>query len=593
LARKTSDKPRRKRPGKGDSTRASHPGSPSSEEPKKPPEWSTACPDWRERLLAERSLVPVAPLFPAEAQSALKQFNELRLTDVTNSPKMGEVSKPWMSDLVSAIFGAYDAESGQRLITEFLLLISKKNYKSTTAAAIMMTALIRNWRESAEYLILAPTTEVANNSYFPARDMVRKDEELSDIFHVQNQMRTITHRVTGASLKVVTASDEVVGGKKTTGILVDELWLFGKQPNAEDMLREATGGLQARPEGFAIYLSTQAAAAPAGVFKAKLQYARDVRDGKVIDKRFLPLLYEFPPEMLKDGAIPERRYWHLTNPSSPDPAYLDRQYEKDKHAGRESLVGFYAKHLNIEIGLRMLADSWPGAEFWPAQGERGLTLDTLLERCDVVVVGIDGGGLDDLLGLAVLGRDKVTRKWLHWGHAWAHKVVLERRKEIAPKIKDLAAAGDLTLVDSPGQDVAACADIVVRISALGLLPEKLAIGVDPFGIGDIYDELLSQARGLAKAQIEGISQGWKLSAAIKTTERKVAGGELVHCGQDLMAWCVGNAKVEPRGNAVLITKQASGTAKIDPLMALFNAVSLMALNPDAGSFFVTGKGLAL
>jgi phage terminase large subunit-like protein len=47
-----------------------------------------------------------------------------------------------------------------------------------------------------------------------------------------------------------------------------------------------------------------------------------------------------------------------------------------------------------------------------------------------------------------------------------------------------------------------------------------------------------------------------------------------------MAWCVGNAKVEPRANSMLITKQASGSAKIDPLMALFNAVTLLSLNPE-------------
>ena len=48
-----------------------------------------------------------------------------------------------------------------------------------------------------------------------------------------------------------------------------------------------------------------------------------------------------------------------------------------------------------------------------------------------------------------------------------------------------------------------------------------------------------------------------------------------------MNWCVGNAKVEPRGNAISITKQASGTGKIDPLMATLNCVALMAMNPEA------------
>jgi phage terminase large subunit-like protein len=36
-----------------------------------------------------------------------------------------------------------------------------------------------------------------------------------------------------------------------------------------------------------------------------------------------------------------------------------------------------------------------------------------------------------------------------------------------------------------------------------------------------------------------------------------------------MTLAVANARVEPKGNAIIITKQASGSAKIDSLMAAF------------------------
>jgi phage terminase large subunit-like protein len=42
---------------------------------------------------------------------------------------------------------------------------------------------------------------------------------------------------------------------------------------------------------------------------------------------------------------------------------------------------------------------------------------------------------------------------------------------------------------------------------------------------------------------------------------------------------VAKAHVEPKGDAIMITKKASGSAKIDPLMAAFNAIALMSTNP--------------
>ena len=48
-----------------------------------------------------------------------------------------------------------------------------------------------------------------------------------------------------------------------------------------------------------------------------------------------------------------------------------------------------------------------------------------------------------------------------------------------------------------------------------------------------------------------------------------------------MSWAVTNARVESKGNAIIITKQASGTTKLDPLMAAFNAVAPMSTNPQS------------
>lgn len=548
------------------------------------PLWTTALPDWQDRLLSRQSLMPCGALFPDEAKASMDVFRALRVVDVAGAPAVGDCFRPWAMDFAEAVFGAYDPVSGRRLIREFFLAVAKKNAKSTIAAAIMLTALLRNWRKSAEFLIVAPTVEVAQNSFKPAADMVRADEDLNDMLHVQDHYRTITHRLTGAVLKVVAADNDTVSGKKATGVLVDELWLFGKRSNADSMLAEATGGLVARPEGFVIYLSTHADEPPAGVFKTKLAYFRGVRDGTIKDPKSLGVLYEFPRQMLEAEAYREPENFWITNPNlgaSVDREWLlDKQREYEESADETAKRVFYAKHLNVEIGIALGNDSWPGARYWQDAADKSLaSLDALLARCDVVTVGIDGGGLDDLLGLAVIGRCKETRRWLHWGKAWAHNDVFERRKEIVPRLNDFIKEGTLVRCDEPTQDVREVADVVARLWEMGVLPEKAGIGLDPVGVAQIIDELAS--RGIPDDAMASVFQGYKLAGAIEGTARKLKDGTLLHGGTDMMAWVVGNAKVEQRGNAVLITKQVAGKAKIDPLAALFDAAQLMSRNPVA------------
>lgn len=544
--------------------------------------WDLSCPDWKERLRTGRSLVPDLPLDEAEAARAVAIFNKLRLADVPGTPTMGEAGGEWFRDIVRAMFGCVDRQTMIRAIVELLLLVPKKNNKTTGGALLMLTALVMNQRPRAPFALMAPVQDTADEAFAAAEGAIALDPVLKKLFHVRSHLKTIVHRETKADLQIMTFDPDVLTGKKFVGTLIDELHVIAKNAKAAKALRQVRGGMVPFPEAFLAFITTMPDDTPTGVMKAELTKARDIRDGKAQGK-MLPVLYEFPREMQQDKAVwTDPTNWPMVNPNlgrSVTVQKLIELYEDAAPKGEDEVRGWASQHLNIEIGLGLMSDRWAGADFWQ-DAEIVLTLEELLARCEVAVVGGDGGGLDDLLGQAVVGRERETGRWLAWFHAWAHKIALERRKEIAPRLLDFQQEGTLTIVERPGQDVEEFADNVCKVRDAGLLPEQRGIGVDAAGIGDIVDELAARDFEVEK-DIVAVSQGWRLNGAIKTTERKLAGGELLVAKSGLMPWCVGNAKIEDKGNAVSITKQISGKAKIDPLMALFDAVSLMALNPVA------------
>lgn len=569
-------------------------------------QWSTACPDWRERIVARQSLVPCPPLFPGKAADALGVFKSLQVADLPKNasgrhPTLGEVCDQFVFDLVGAIFGAENPDTGERLIKEFMLLISKKNGKSMIAAGIMVTALILNWRPNAILQILAPTIEVANNSFEPAMGMVRADPELATVLKVVEHQRQIRHLVNGAVLKVIAADSDTVAGGKASMTLIEELWLFGKKPKSAAMLREALGGGSARPEGFTLYITTHSDEPPAGVFKEKLAYFRDVRDGKlpVPDNTSLAMLYEWPEEMLEAEAYLEPENFYVTNPHmgrSVSEQWLKSELAKERLGEGEGLQIFLAKHLNVEIGLRLRRDRWSAADLWLDcidEGMAGLSfadrLRWIADRCEVMIVGVDGGGRDDLFGLAAIGRERDTGDWLGTAHAWAQRIALERRKAIAPTLLGFQADGDLTLCETGGELVADVARHAALVKNLGVMPAEGGLAVDAWGMGPLVDALVQSGfdpgdENMKRAgHITPVRQGVGLSSAIYTVEFMLGDGRFRHDGSNMMAWCVSNALVQLRGSAVFVSKETSGAGKIDPLVALFNAAKVMELGPVAGA----------
>ncbi len=405
--------------------------------------------------------------------------------------------------------------------------------------------------------------------------------------HPREHVKTIVDAANDSELRVKTFDLNILTGGILIFALLDELHLLGRNVHTLKVLRQIRGGLDKTPEGLFVMTTTQSDEAPAGAFKDELMMARKIRDGhyrgKVI-RPMLPALYEFPDDIAKNPVKwQDPAHWHMVMPNLGRSVHLPTlvpDWETEKSKGVKAISIWASQHLNIEIGVGQKTDAWAGAEFWADAEDDAITLDHILEVSEAVVVALDGGGLDDLYGVNVLGREHETRRWLSWSRAWCHEGVLERRQTIAPRLLDFNAAGELAIVENAGEDIAQIVELIDDIYQRGLLA---AVAVDPAGLGEMVEALDEIGVTVENKLLVGAPQGYGMMNAIKTAERKTQNKTLVHGKSALMDWCVGNVKIEPMATAIRATKQNAGDAKIDPWAALMNAVWMMSRNPDARS----------
>ncbi|OYR18938.1 phage Terminase family protein [Brucella thiophenivorans] len=528
------------------------------------------------------------PLNPEKAAKALAFFNRLRLPDVPGNPALADACGDWFRDILCAFLASEDPETRKRLVWELLCMVPKKNSKTTYVAALGLTALFMEEAPNRQMLIVAPSQNISERCFDQAQGMIRIDPRLDAIFKVQDHLKCITRRKTGTKLDVKTFDTSIVTGEIPILTIIDELHELGKKAKAAAVMQQIRGGGITMQGGQVLMITTQSDEQPAGIWKTELDKARKVRDGVGGQSPILlPVLYEFPADLQRSQDFwRSHRNWRYVLPNigrSIDPQRLLDDYENNGKVNKEAEKIWLSQHLNIEIGVGLTDDAWRGGDYWEDRADPTLTLDELIRRSEVAVMGTDGGGLDDLFGVCVIGREKVTRRWLVWCHAYAHPSVLETRKEIAANLRDFEAEGSLTFCDV-SKYINEIADIASRLRDAGLFPEKDAIGSDPNNIAAFIDALAE--RNIVDEMFRRIRQGTALSPAIWGLEHKLSNDTLSHDGSTLMNWVIGNVKIEIRDNGNLATKQAAGRAKIDPFIAMLCATILMSWNPEA-----TGTGM--
>ncbi len=117
--------------------------------------------------------LPDLPLFQEQADKAERIFKRLKIVDIEGQPTMGEVCAQWVFDFAGAIFGCYVSSAAKaRLIQDFFLMDRQEEHEVDPRGRHHDDRPHMNRRHFGSYLIIAPTKEIAENSFVPAYGMI-------------------------------------------------------------------------------------------------------------------------------------------------------------------------------------------------------------------------------------------------------------------------------------------------------------------------------------------------------------------------------------------------------------------------------------
>ena len=341
--------------------------------------WSFACPDWADRIRAGVSLMPALPLNKTEAARAVGIFDQLRLDDVVGFPTFAQVAGDWLREIIAAIFGSYDRLSGARFVRELFLLVPKKNGKTTIGACVALIWLLTNRRPRGRGVLTGAMQATADIAFGHVVGMIEADDAthkqmygdgtegfLKKRFHVVEHLKQVIDRINKTRLQIRTFDAQILTGPPLAFTLIDELHLLRQVADASRIIGQVRGNMMSQKEAFLGFITTQSDEAPAGAFDEELKKARAIRDGSFAGQ-MLPILYEFPDDMVKSGAWREPANWPMVTPNLGRSVFFEQMIKDLADAefkGEGDLRRWASQHLNIEIGLALPSKNWVGAQYW-------------------------------------------------------------------------------------------------------------------------------------------------------------------------------------------------------------------------------------
>ena len=313
----------------------------------------------------------------------------------------------WQKALVAAAFGIVHKIDNTRKYQEVMLMVGRKNGKSTLAAALGLYLQIADGEPGAEIYACATKRDQAKIIWLEARRMVRKSPAL------RKRMKTLVAEINSeyndSVFKPLGRDSDSLDGLNVHGALLDEIHAWQDQ-NLYDVIVDGTSS---REEPL-IFITTTAGTVRERVFDLKYDEAEMLINGfddpgGYKNERFLPVVYEL--DNRKDWVDPE--CWYQANPGLGTIKRFDQLKNKVEKAKANPLLvkNLLCKDFNIR---ETTTEAW--LTFEQLNNTATYDLEKLKPR-----YGIGGSDLSSTTDLTcgtvifmVPGDDTIYVKQMYW-----------------------------------------------------------------------------------------------------------------------------------------------------------------------------------
>jgi phage terminase large subunit-like protein len=476
--------------------------------------------------------------------------------------------EPWQCWVLTTMFGWLHGETGLRRFRVGLILIPRKNAKSTMGAIIALYMLVADSEGGPEVFSAATTRDQAKAVAEIAWEMAKRSPQFCDHYGVRigsETSKSLAVPKTAGKFAPLSADANTLDGLNVSCAIVDELHAH-KTPAVWQVLDTGTG---ARPQPYLIGVTT-AGVDLGGICHQKMGYMEKVLQQIADDETFFGVNYTIDPE--DRDHIESELVQRKANPNygvSVFPEDLSRKV-KESHVTAASLNNVLTKHFNVWIRSE---STWMPIDAWRACIVTGLKIqDCLAYPC---WIGVDLAEVRDFAAVVVLFKLDADR-YAMFPYLYLPEDTIDR----LPVAEISGWVRDGYVIETPGNQ-ADFKRIQQDIRTLCETYQVQEIDFDGHLAAHMQQDLKDwleprMGRDAAELFVVTVSQARAvIHPAMQMLERLVLAKGLQHDGNPAMTWMVSNVVVEGSGDA-RSPKKAGGRDshnKIDGPMALLDALS--------------------